>query len=113
MVNCLKQHYYVTDAFVDFVSKISFINNAGTALYAVNSCVHISHRACINFFNNTGDQGGAIFLAEDSVMTFLGHGLSLINISNNKTLIGGAIYIYIQSLINLNEGTLMLYFSTS
>uniref|UniRef100_A0A1X7V8D8 Right handed beta helix domain-containing protein n=1 Tax=Amphimedon queenslandica TaxID=400682 RepID=A0A1X7V8D8_AMPQE len=102
-----KATLYAADAFVDLFSKISFINNSGTALYAVNSRLHISYHARINFSNNTGDRGGAIFLAEDSVMTFLEGGLSFINISNNRALIGGAIYI--QSSINLHEGTCFIF----
>uniref|UniRef100_A0A1X7T525 Uncharacterized protein n=1 Tax=Amphimedon queenslandica TaxID=400682 RepID=A0A1X7T525_AMPQE len=97
----------VADAFVELITKISFVNNTGTALYAVNSRVHISHGAHIKFYNNTGNQGGAIFLAEDSVMTFSKHSSSSINISNNKALIGGAIYI--QSLINIHEGTCFIF----
>ena len=98
-----KATLYATDAFLHLISQISFVNNTGTALYAVNSRVQISHHAHIRFLNNTGNQGGAIFFAEDSVMTFSEHSFSSINISNNKALIGGAIYI--QSLINIHEGT--------
>uniref|UniRef100_A0A1X7TV63 Right handed beta helix domain-containing protein n=1 Tax=Amphimedon queenslandica TaxID=400682 RepID=A0A1X7TV63_AMPQE len=102
-----KATLYATDAYIYFVTKISFVNNTGTALFVVNSRVRMSHRAQIRFFNNTGDQGGAIFLADDSIMTFEKHSLSLINISNNKALIGGAIYI--QSLIKLHEGPCFLF----
>uniref|UniRef100_A0A1X7SZV5 Uncharacterized protein n=1 Tax=Amphimedon queenslandica TaxID=400682 RepID=A0A1X7SZV5_AMPQE len=102
-----KATLYATDTYVYFVAKISFVNNTGTALYAVNSCVRMSHGAQIRFFNNTGDQGGAIFLAEDSIMTFTKRNSSLINISNNKAHIGGAIYI--QSLIKLHEGPCFLF----
>ena len=99
---------YATDAYVYFVTKISFASNTGTALYAVNTRVHISHDAHVRFFNNIGDQGGAIFLADDSAIDFIGYNASsLINISNNKALIGGAIYI--QSLINIHEGTCFLF----
>uniref|UniRef100_A0A1X7SXY3 Right handed beta helix domain-containing protein n=1 Tax=Amphimedon queenslandica TaxID=400682 RepID=A0A1X7SXY3_AMPQE len=98
-----KATLYATDAFVEFIDDHLFANNTGTALYAVNSRVYFSHHAHIKFSNNTGDQGGAIFLAEESVMTFSKHSSSSINISNNKALIGGAIYI--QSLINIHEGT--------
>ena len=103
-----KATLYATDAYVYFVTKISFVNNTGTALYAVNTRVHISHGAIIRFLNNIGDQGGAIFLADDSAIDFTRHNaLSLINFSNNTALIGGAIYI--QSLINIHEGTCFLY----
>ena len=97
---------YATDAYVYFVTKISFVNNIGTALYAVNTRVHISHSAHIKFLNNIGDQGGAIFLADNSEIDFIGHKSPLMNISNNTALIGGAIYI--QSLINVHEGTCFL-----
>ena len=99
-----KATLYATDASVYFVDDLSFVNNTGTALYAV----HLSHGAHIRFFNNTGDKGGAIFLAEYSVINLIGQNVStLINISNNKSLFGGAIYI--QSLINLHEGPCFIF----
>ena len=99
---------YATDAYVYLVTKVSFVNNTGTALYAVNTRVHISHGAIIRFLNNIGDQGGAIFLADNSVLDFSGQSPStLINFSNNTALLGGAIYI--QSLINIHEGTCFLF----
>ena len=101
-----KATLYATDAYVYFVMKILFANNTGTALYAVNTRVHISHGAHIKFSNNIGDQGGAIFLADNSAIDFIGDKSPLMNISNNTALIGGAIYI--QSLINIHEGTCFL-----
>ena len=105
-----KATLYATDAYVYLVTKISFVNNTGTALYAVNTRVHISHGAHVRFLNNIGDQGGAFFLADDSAIDFMGHNVSLalplINFSNNTALLGGAIYI--QSLINIHEGTCFL-----
>ena len=101
-----KATLYATDAIVFLVSKISFANNTGTALYAVNTRVYVTRHAHINFYNNTGDQGGAIFFADGSTIDYNEHtpnASSFINISNNKALIGGAIYI--QSLINIHEGT--------
>ena len=101
-----KATLYATDAIVFLVTKISFANNIGTALYAVNTRVHVTRHAKINFTNNTGDQGGAIFFADGSTIDYNEHrsnASSLINLSNNKALIGGAIYI--QSLINTHEGT--------
>ena len=103
-----KATLYATDAIVYLVSEILFANNTGTALYAINSRVHISTHANISFFNNIGDQGGAIFLEDDSAFDFYKpNSLSLINISNNNALVGGAIYI--QSLINIHEGTCFLF----
>ena len=103
-----KATLYATDASVYFVTNILFVNNTGTALYAVNTRVHISHGAIIRFLNNIGDQGGAIYLADDSAIDFIGQNVSpLIIFSNNTALLGGAIYI--QSLINIHEGTCFLY----
>ena len=106
-----KATLYATDASVNLATNISFVNNTGTALYAVNSRIHLSHGAHIRFFNNTGDQGGAIFLADDSAIDFIGHNASVaspsINFSNNTALIGGAIYI--QSPINLHEGPCFIF----
>ena len=103
-----KATLYATDASVYFVDDLSFVNNTGTALYAVHSLVRLSHGAHIRFFNNTGDKGGAMFLAEYSVINLIGQNVStLINISNNKALFGGAIYI--QSLINLHEGPCFIF----
>ena len=102
-----KATLFATNAFVYLSINVIFANNTGTALYAVNSRVHITHNAIIRFFNNTGDRGGAILLAEDSVVDFYEHSLSLIEISKNKALLGGGIYI--QSLINLHEGTCFIF----
>ena len=103
-----KATLYATDAYVYLVTKNSFVNNTGTALYAVNTRVHLSHDAIIRFLNNIGDQGGAIFLADDSAIDFSRHKASpLINFSNNTALLGGAINI--QSLINIHEGTCFLF----
>ena len=105
-----KATLYATNVYVYLVTKNSFVNNTGTALYAVNTRVHISHGAIIKFLNNIGDQGGAIFLADNSAIDFLGHNASvaspLMNVANNTALLGGAIYI--QSLINIHEGTCFL-----
>ena len=89
-----KATLYATDAYVYCFTNILFVNNIGTALYAVNARVHISHGAIIRFLNNIGDQGGAIFLADESAIDFSRHKASpLINFSNNTALLGGAIYI--------------------
>ena len=101
-----KATLYATDTTVYLITKISFANNTGTALYAVNTRVHMTSHAHINFSNNTGDQGGAIFFADGSTIDYnerTSNASSLINISNNKALIGGAIYV--QSLINIHEAT--------
>ena len=102
-----KATLFATNAFVYFSVKVIFSNNTGTALYAVNSRVHIVRHAHIRFFNNTGDKGGAILLAEDSVIDFYEHSPSLIEISKNKALLGGGIYI--QSTINVHEGTCFIF----
>ena len=99
-----KATLYATEATVFLVTKILFANNTGTALYAVNTRVRVTSHAHINFSNNTGDQGGAIFFADGSTFDYSIHNeASWINISNNKALIGGAIYI--RSLINIHEAT--------
>uniref|UniRef100_A0A1X7T813 Uncharacterized protein n=1 Tax=Amphimedon queenslandica TaxID=400682 RepID=A0A1X7T813_AMPQE len=57
-----KATLYATDAIVIIAGHLLFANNTGTALYAVNSRVYVSNDVHINFHNNTGDQGGAVFL---------------------------------------------------
>ena len=104
-----KATLFVSDAIVTLIAKISFANNTGTALYAVNSRVLISHRAHIRFFNNIGDLGGAIFLTEEAVLDFNEHSSSLIEISKNKALLGLGGAIFIQSMMNVQyEGTCFL-----
>ena len=104
-----KATLFASDALVHLAVIVTFANNIGSALYAVNTHVFSAHHAQIRFSNNTGDYGGAIFLAEDSVMEIFESRLSLIEISNNKALLGLGGGIYIQSLINVHEGTCFLY----
>ena len=104
-----KATLFASDAIIYLIAKVIFANNTGSALYAVNTRVYISRHAHIKFLNNTGDRGGAIFLAEDSVIEFY-KSLSLIEISNNKALMGIGGAIYAQSLMNVHEGTCFLHY---
>ena len=102
-----KATLFASDAILNLATNI-FANNTGSALYAVNTHVYIGRHVHMRFLNNTGDQGGAIFLAEESVMKFY-KALSLIEFSNNKALMGIGGAIYTQSLINVHEGTCFVY----
>ena len=103
-----KATLFASDAIVT-LTAILFANNTGTALYAVNTRVLISHHAHIRFFNNTGDLGGAIFLTEDSVIDFDENSSSVIEMSSNKALLGLGGAIYIQSMMEAQyEGTCFL-----
>ena len=91
-----KATMFVIDSSVSFVTQVSFLNNIGTALYAINSRVTGSTGANIEFFNNTGTKGGAVYLAEGAVLDFI-NSKHTISFSNNTAVIGGAIYV--QSMV--------------
>ena len=57
-----KATMFVIDSSINFVTQVSFSNNIGTALYAINSHVVTSSGADIEFINNTGTKGGACCL---------------------------------------------------
>ena len=57
-----KATMFVIDSTINFVTQVSFLNNIGTALYAINSHVVTSSGADIEFINNTGTKGGACCL---------------------------------------------------
>ena len=75
---------------VEFMGNVTFINNAGTALYLVNSNAVFSFNSIIKFINNTGDKGGAIYISDYS--TIAAYSNSNLLFMNNTAAIGGAIY---------------------
>ena len=57
---------------ITFLGTIKFSNNKGTALYFINSNVQF-HASDASFINNTGDNGGAILLADNSAINVRDH----------------------------------------
>ena len=81
----------VVNVAVTFTGKSSFSNNSGTALYLVNSKAIFESHSCTEYVNNTSSgNGGAIFVADDSVIE--AHYDSTLLFINNTAVIGGAIY---------------------
>ena len=91
-----KATMFVIDSTITFVKQVSFLNNIGTALYAINSRVATSSGANIEFSNNNGTKGGAVYLAEGAVLDLI-DSKHTISFSNNTAVIGGAIYV--QSMV--------------
>ena len=51
-----------------FLGVIDFSNNKGTALYFISSNAQLIHNSHTSFINNTGDNGGAILLGDNSAI---------------------------------------------
>ena len=94
-----KATVFVIDVLIDFVEHVFFINNTGTAFYAMDSHVYF-HNSFISFINNTGDLGGAIMLSDDSIIHLTNN--SNLTFINNTAVIGGAIYCQSIVIIQYN-----------
>ena len=90
-----KATVFAIDVLVEFFHKVSFQNNTGTPLYLKNTRVHFGFRSNVSFINNTGDQGGAILVDEDTAIDFFSD--AKLHFLSNTAVVGGAIFI--QSLV--------------
>ena len=89
-----KATLYAIDVTIEFLFRVSFHSNTGTALYIDNSRLSFGIRdleSHIQFINNTGDHGGAIMLTASAVLDVFPY--SKVLLSNNTAVIGGAIYV--------------------
>ena len=88
---------------ISFYGVIYFSNNKGTVLYLINSNAQF-YNSRTSFINNTGDNGGAILLADNSAINVVDPYLRL-HFINNTAKIGGAISV-LSSSPNLHyQGT--------
>ena len=88
---------------INLFGVIDFSNNKGTALYFISSNAQF-YNSHTSFINNTGDNGGAILLGDNSAINIVDRYLRL-HFINNTAKIGGAISV-LSSSPNLHyQGT--------
>ena len=99
----LKAVVFSANVEIQFIGSLYFLNNIGTALCLVSSNGQFE-KSHAKFINNTGDNGGAILLADDSVLNVWNN--SNFIFANNTATIGGAICVHKSSSSNLHyQGT--------
>ena len=82
---------YLDALTVDFEGNVTFVNNIGGAIVAIDAGINVHQNACVNFTNNHAESGGALYLAGYSWISVSPHvQVSLIN--NSAREYGGAIY---------------------
>ena len=95
---------YVSLYCIKLVGFNKFEKNVGTAIHIVNGNINMS-QSTVNFFGNSGIQGGAVALIGDSIMIF-GPNRTYKFIENTALDKGGAVYaklVNIQDAIALNR----------
>ena len=84
---------YVDSLPTIFSGNVTFEGNSGSALVVTGSYINISRGAIINFIRNTGRNGGAIALLDNTFIVTSEN--SSLNFTNNSALYkGGAIYSF-------------------
>ena len=79
------------DAFtVIFEGTVTFVNNTGGAVVAINAGINIYSNTTVNFSNNCAELGGALCLSGNSWISVSSHVQVLF--INNSALYGGAIF---------------------
>ena len=74
---------------VTFSGSAKFFNNRASAILASSALLIFQENTSVEFFNNVGSEGGAIFLGEDSKM--LVYDNTAFQFTNNTASYGGAI----------------------
>ena len=82
-----------TEFTINFLGKVNFTNNNGSALYLVSSVAVFQQESTVIFHNNNGFNGGAISLIGFSVL-ILNNDVSITLSNNTAARCGGAIYSY-------------------
>ena len=82
-----------TEFTINFIGKLNFTNNNGSALYLVSSVAVFQPYSTVVFHNNNGFNGGAISLIGFSVLRVNDY-VSITMSNNTATRCGGAIYSY-------------------
>ena len=82
-----------TEFTINFIGKLNFTNNNGSALYLISSVAVFQPVSTVIFHNNNGFNGGAISLIGFSTLS-LNDDVSITLSNNIATRCGGAIYSY-------------------
>ena len=75
---------------VIFEGNVTFVNNIGGAVVAINSVIDVNSNSTVNFSNNCAELGGALYLSGSSWISVSSHVQVLF--INNSAYFGGAIY---------------------
>ena len=81
---------YLDALTIDFEGNVTFANNIGGAIVAINAGINVNPKATVNFSNNHAELGGALYLSGKSGISASSHVQVLF--INNSALYGGAIF---------------------
>ena len=84
---------YLNAVSVDFQGNVTFTNNTGGAVVAVDAGININRKTTVNFSNNRAEFGGALYLSGNSWISVSPH-VQASFINNSANISGGAIYYH-------------------
>ena len=82
---------YLNAVTIDFKGNVTFTNNIGSAVVAIDAGINIHSKTTVNFSNNHAELGGAIYLSSNSWISVSPH-VQVSFINNSANVSGGAIY---------------------
>jgi len=82
---------YLDGITVDLSHNVTFFNNTGSAIAAIGAGINLYSSTVLNFINNQGSQGGALYLTGYSWIS-ASPNVQVFFINNSATSLGGAIY---------------------
>ena len=84
---------YLDGLSVEFLGNVSFINNIGGAIVAIDAGINVIQNASVKFSNNCAESGGALYLSGYSWIGVSPH-VQVSFINNSANVSGGAIYYH-------------------
>ena len=105
------------DSTLTLTGTVNFTDNVnshyGAAIIAQRTLIVFSggSRACVYFKNNTGSEGGAIYIGDESVME-VGENTTVM-LTNNKAKTGGGAIKMWKSIINISRNAAMHFINNS
>ena len=82
---------YLDGITVDLSRNVEFFNNTGSSIAAVSAGINLYSNTLLNFTNNQGSEGGALYLSGYSWIS-ASPNVQVLFINNSATSLGGAIY---------------------
>ena len=82
---------YLNAVTVDFLGNVTFTNNTGGAIVAIDAAINIKSKTTVSFSNNRAELGGALYLSGNSWIRVSPH-VQVAFINNSAYISGGAIY---------------------
>ena len=82
---------YLDGITVDLSHNVTFFNNTGSAIAAIGAGINLYPNTVLNFTNNQGSEGGALYLSGYSWIS-ASPNVQVLFINNSATSLGGAIY---------------------